>query len=60
MVIAVHGATNLIPKDANGTSDPYCIVSFNRQSRRSKVIYRNLNPTWEEQFSLYALDFKSR
>jgi Ca2+-dependent lipid-binding protein len=48
----VHEAFGITGKDGNGLSDPYCIVSFNKHIRKTKVMFRNLNPKWEERFIL--------
>ncbi|XP_014246245.1 multiple C2 and transmembrane domain-containing protein isoform X2 [Cimex lectularius] len=42
---------DLIARDKSGTSDPY--VKFKVQGRllfKSKIIYRDLNPVWDENF----------
>ncbi|XP_039629221.1 multiple C2 and transmembrane domain-containing protein 2 [Polypterus senegalus] len=44
---------NLVIRDRSGTSDPY--VKFKLDSKtlyKSKVIYKNLNPVWDESFSV--------
>jgi Ca2+-dependent lipid-binding protein len=33
-----------------GFSDPYLIISFNGQKKRSKIIMQNLNPRWNQKF----------
>lgn len=35
-----------------GKSDPYAKVSIGLQQFRSKTIYKNLNPTWNEVFEV--------
>ena len=35
-----------------GKSDPYAKVSIGLQHFRSRTIYRNLNPTWNEVFEV--------
>ncbi|XP_055978067.1 extended synaptotagmin-3 [Sorex fumeus] len=57
-VIRVHllEAENLAQKDnflgIPGKSDPYAKVSIGLQHCRSKTVYKNLNPTWNEVFEL--------
>jgi len=47
---------DLAVKDTCGTSDPYVkFKQFNKMLHRSKTIYRDLNPTWDEEFDL-AID----
>nr|XP_015199232.1 PREDICTED: multiple C2 and transmembrane domain-containing protein 2 isoform X2 [Lepisosteus oculatus] len=44
---------NLVIRDRSGTSDPY--VKFKMEGKtfyKSKVMYKNLNPVWNESFSL--------
>ena len=40
---------NLIVKDIT-SSDPYCVLTVGLQSRKSKVQYKTLNPTYNESF----------
>lgn len=57
-VIRVHllEAKELAQKDnflgLGGKSDPYAKVSIGLQHCRSKTIYKNLNPTWNEVFEV--------
>ncbi|XP_061705416.1 multiple C2 and transmembrane domain-containing protein isoform X2 [Cydia pomonella] len=44
---------NLVAMDKNGTSDPY--VKFKvggRMLHKSKIVYRDLNPVWDECFTV--------
>ncbi|XP_065220032.1 multiple C2 and transmembrane domain-containing protein isoform X2 [Planococcus citri] len=44
---------NLIAKDKSGTSDPYVKFKINgKLVYKSKTIYRDLNPLWDESFTL--------
>ncbi|EFO22670.2 C2 domain-containing protein [Loa loa] len=48
---------NLVIRDASGSSDPY--VKFKYKSRtyfKSSTIYKNLNPIWDEEFTLLIDD----
>ncbi|XP_058513106.1 extended synaptotagmin-3 [Ochotona princeps] len=62
-VIRVHllEAVKLAEKDnflgLGGKSDPYAKVSIGLQHFRSRTVYRNLNPTWNEvfEFMVYAV-----
>ncbi|XP_030740660.1 extended synaptotagmin-3 [Echinops telfairi] len=57
-VIRIHllEAENLAQMDhflgIRGKSDPYAKVSIGLQQFRSRTIYKNLNPTWNEVFEL--------
>ena len=39
--------------DWNGTSDPYAILAVDKQSVRSSMIKRKLNPIWNETFMFH-------
>ncbi|KAG7236961.1 hypothetical protein INR49_032968 [Caranx melampygus] len=52
---------NLVIRDRCGTSDPY--VKFKLDGKtfyKSKVVYKNLNPTWNETFSLPVKDLNQK
>uniref|UniRef100_A0A8C0TSU8 Extended synaptotagmin 3 n=2 Tax=Canis lupus familiaris TaxID=9615 RepID=A0A8C0TSU8_CANLF len=61
-VIRVHllEAEKLAQKDnflgIRGKSDPYAKVSIGLQQFRSKTIYKNLNPTWNEVFEFVVYE----
>ncbi|XP_077567022.1 multiple C2 and transmembrane domain-containing protein 2-like isoform X1 [Stigmatopora nigra] len=52
LCISLKHGQNLVIRDKRGTSDPY--VKFKvegKQFYKSKVVYKNLNPRWNEFFS---------
>ncbi|KAI1904510.1 hypothetical protein AGOR_G00006390 [Albula goreensis] len=59
LTITLKEGRNLVIRDRCGTSDPY--VKFKLDGKaiyKSKVVYKNLNPTWNESFSVAVKDLE--
>ncbi|XP_064085021.1 uncharacterized protein LOC135200357 isoform X2 [Macrobrachium nipponense] len=47
--LTIIRARDLVAKDLNGFSDPYCVVKVNGEVKyRTRVMKKTLNPEWEE------------
>uniref|UniRef100_A0A8D3BT87 C2 domain-containing protein n=1 Tax=Scophthalmus maximus TaxID=52904 RepID=A0A8D3BT87_SCOMX len=61
LTINLKEGRNLVVRDRCGTSDPYVKFKFDgRTFYKSKVVYKNLNPTWNESFSLPVKDLNQK
>ncbi|KAI3377631.1 hypothetical protein L3Q82_008791 [Scortum barcoo] len=61
LTINLKEGRNLVIRDRCGTSDPY--VKFKLDGKtfyKSKVVYKDLNPTWNESFSLPVKDLNQK
>ncbi|KFD70791.1 hypothetical protein M514_16913 [Trichuris suis] len=53
--IMLKRGKNLAVCDANGSSDPYVKFKYNgKPVYKSKIVYQNVNPVWNERFSFTA------
>lgn len=50
LLVRVIEARNLPAMDLNGFSDPYVKLQLGKQKGRTKVVKKNLNPQWGEEF----------
>ncbi|GAA5866341.1 hypothetical protein JCM1840_004090 [Sporobolomyces johnsonii] len=46
LVIRVHAARDLVAKDRNGLSDPYCVIRYGPARATSPTVPKSLNPVW--------------
>uniref|UniRef100_A0AAV2LKK0 C2 domain-containing protein n=2 Tax=Knipowitschia caucasica TaxID=637954 RepID=A0AAV2LKK0_KNICA len=61
VTVTLKEGRNLVIRDRSGTSDPY--VKFKMDGRtfyKSKVVYKNLNPLWNETFSMPVKDLNQK
>jgi len=60
--VTVREGRNLVARDSNGLSDPFCIVSVLDQTgkvkkeKRTEVAKRTLNPHWTGDFFQFEVD----
>eukprot|EP00164_Ancoracysta_twista_P009209 GFYU01013555.1.p1 GENE.GFYU01013555.1~~GFYU01013555.1.p1 ORF type:complete len:530 (+),score=138.25 GFYU01013555.1:166-1755(+) len=54
--IHVVSAKGLPAADANGKSDPYCVLELGEETQKTKIIFKNLNPVWDESFLFEVAD----
>ncbi len=52
--VIVHEAKKLIAADRGGTSDPYCQIKVEKQSFKTEIVKKSLNPVWNETFDFSA------
>ncbi|KAJ9128711.1 hypothetical protein P3X46_034554 [Hevea brasiliensis] len=56
LLVRVIEARNLPAMDLNGSSDPYVRVQLGKQKFKTKVVKKNLNPNWGEEFCFKVED----
>ncbi len=58
--VVVHCARDLLGKSRDGTSSPFVRLEFGRQRAETKVVTKELNPTWEEHFTFGMVEREER
>lgn len=62
--LEVVGAENIPPSrlrlNVGGPQSPFVVLSFGRKSFRTKTVYRNSNPVWNERLFLPVLERESQ
>ncbi|XP_062088055.1 C2 and GRAM domain-containing protein At1g03370 [Humulus lupulus] len=56
LLVRIIEARNLPAMDLNGLSDPYVKLQLGKQRSKTKVVKKNLNPFWGEEFSFRVED----
>lgn len=49
LIVEVHDASDLMPKDGDGFASPFVEVDFDEQKQRTQTKPKDLNPYWNEQ-----------
>ncbi|KAL6176592.1 hypothetical protein ACLB2K_053225 [Fragaria x ananassa] len=49
LIVEVHDASDLMPKDGDGFASPFVEVDFDQQRQRTQTKPKDLNPYWNEQ-----------
>lgn len=49
LVVEVLSASDLMPKDGQGSASPYAEVNFDDQRQRTQTKFKELNPAWNEK-----------
>ncbi|XP_077248722.1 FT-interacting protein 3-like [Tasmannia lanceolata] len=54
--VEVLDASDLMPKDGNGSANPFVEVDFEGQKHRTQTKTKDLSPVWNEKFSFNVTD----
>jgi hypothetical protein len=57
LCLRVLCARNLEAMDLGGSSDPYAVIALGDHKFRSSIIRKDLNPRWDQDFSLLVHDW---
>ncbi|WJX49540.1 hypothetical protein P8452_35962 [Trifolium repens] len=50
LVVEVHDASDLMPKDGKGSANPFVQITFDEQEVTTQTKYKDLNPYFNEKF----------
>lgn len=56
LVVEVHDASDLMPKDGHGSASPFVEVEFDQQRQRTQTKLKDLNPSWGEKLQFNVSD----
>ncbi|XP_010477520.1 PREDICTED: FT-interacting protein 1 [Camelina sativa] len=62
LVVEIVDASDLMPKDGQGSASPFVEVEFDEQRQRTQTRFKDLNPQWNEKlvFNVGGSDFNNR
>ena len=52
LTVTVIEARGLLGKDADGLSDPYVEMNYNRRTETTRVAHKTLHPEWRQDFTI--------
>ncbi|CAL9215945.1 unnamed protein product [Arabidopsis halleri] len=58
LVVEIVDASDLMPKDGQGSASPFVEVEFDQQRQRTQTRFKDLNPQWNEKLVFNVGDFK--
>ncbi|XP_024398723.1 FT-interacting protein 3 isoform X1 [Physcomitrium patens] len=50
LMVEVIAAKGLMPKDGEGSANAYCVLDYDGQRKRTRVKFKDLDPTWNQKF----------
>ncbi|XP_062030246.1 multiple C2 domain and transmembrane region protein 6 [Rosa rugosa] len=56
LIVEVHDAGDLMPKDGDGFASPFVEVDFDQQKQRTRTKPKDLNPQWNEHLVFNVTD----
>ncbi|XP_048580326.1 tricalbin-1 [Nematostella vectensis] len=57
LLVALHSGSKLLSMDADGYSDPYCIITSNREKvKTTSVVEGTVNPVWDSITEILVKD----
>ncbi|CAH2033632.1 unnamed protein product [Thlaspi arvense] len=58
LVVEIVDASDLMPKDGQGSASPFVEVEFDEQRQRTQTRLKDLNPQWNEKLVFNVGDFR--
>ncbi|KNA10154.1 hypothetical protein SOVF_146980 [Spinacia oleracea] len=59
LVVEVLDASDLMPKDGQGSASPYAEVEFEEQRQKTQTKFKDLNPVWNEKLGFEVPDLQN-